>query len=126
MSSTRTTHVDAAHHVTITGTPAATRPSTTSRATATLTSVGDVIFRGCITPALLAAWETRIPPEARSHDPERRRCWISAEYLDVALALAERYHDVELVDGPRSRATRCLCRTAIAQLRQRARKAVAA
>lgn len=94
-----------------------------THATATLTSVGDVVFHHCITPALLDAWEARIPPEARSHDPERRRCWIAAEYLDVALALAERYHDVELIDGPRSRATHCLCRATLTQLRRRARRA---
>ncbi len=87
-----------------------------ARATARLTSVGDMVFSGCDHPQLLAAWEAAIPEAARTCDPGRRRWWFSAEYVDRALSLAERYHDVELVDGPRWRSTVCPCRGLVHQL----------
>ena len=86
------------------------------RATARLTSVGDVIFSGCDDPQLLAAWEAAIPAEARSCDPGRRRWWMSGEYADTALGLAEQFLDIQLVDGPRWRATLCPCRGALHQV----------
>ncbi len=89
-----------------------------ARAAARLTSVGDVIFTGCDDPQLLAAWEAVIPATARTFDPRRRRWWVSGEYADTALGLAERYTDVELIDSPRSRATLCPCRGALHQVRR--------
>ncbi len=89
-----------------------------ARATATLTTVGDAVFTGCDDPQLLAAWEAAIPESARTFDPRRRRWWFSGEYADTALGLAERYADIELIDGPRWRATACPCRGALHQLRR--------
>ncbi len=89
-----------------------------TRPTARLTTVGDVIFAGCDHPQLHEAWETAIPEDGRSFDHRRRRWWFAAEHVDRALALAERHHDVELIDGPRWRATFCPCRGAFQQLRR--------
>ncbi len=89
-----------------------------ARATARLTSVGDVVFSGCDHPQLLAAWEAAIPAAARTFDPRRRRWWVSGEYADTALGLAERYADIELVDGPRSRSSGCPCRGALYRVRR--------
>ncbi len=88
------------------------------RATATLTASGDAIFHNCDHPELLGAWAAAIPNDARTCDPERRRWWFPAEYVDLALALAERFLDIRLVDGPRSRATFCPCQGALHQLRR--------
>ncbi len=89
-----------------------------ARATATLTSCGDAVFHLEPPPELLAAWEAAIPEGARTFDPRCRRCWVSGEYADTALGLAERYADVELIDGPRWRATACPCRGALYQVRR--------
>ncbi len=89
-----------------------------ARATATLTSCGDAIFRLQPSPELLAAWAAAIPDDARSCDPERQRWWFAAEHVDRALALAERYADVALIDGPHSRSTFCPCQGALHQVRQ--------
>ena len=89
-----------------------------ARATATLTSVGDAIFHLEPCPELFAAWEAAIPEEARSFDHRRARWWFSAEYVDLALGLADRFLDVELVDGPRWRSTFCLCRGALHRVRR--------
>ncbi len=94
-----------------------------ARATATLTTVGDAVFTGCDDPQLLDAWAATIPAAARSCDPRRRRWWFAGEYADTALALAERYHDVELIDGPRWRSSTCPCRGALHQLRRLAGRA---
>ncbi len=88
------------------------------RPTAKLTSTGDAIFSHCDNPQLHAAWTTSIPEDARSCDPQRRRWWFAAEHVDRALAIAERYHDVELIDGPRSRSSGCPCRGALHRVRR--------
>ncbi len=88
------------------------------QATARLTTLGDVVFTGCDDPEIIAAWETAIPEGARSCDHQRRRWWFSGEYVDLALALAERHLDVELIDGPRWRSSTCVCRGALHQLRR--------
>ncbi len=89
-----------------------------TRPTATLTTTGDVVFAGCDHPELLAAWEATIPESARTFDHRRGRWWFSGEYADSALGLAERYADIELIDGPRWRATACPCRGALYQVRR--------
>ncbi len=89
-----------------------------ARATATLTACGDAVFHLEPPPALLAAWETAIPEDGRSFDHRRRRWWFSGEYADTALGLAERYADIELVDGPRSRSSGCPCRGALYRVRR--------
>ena len=89
-----------------------------ARATAALTSVGDAIFHVEPCPELFAVWEAAIPEEARTSDPERGRWWFSSEYLDLALGLAERFVDVELVDGPRWRSTPCPCQGALHRVRR--------
>ncbi len=91
-----------------------------ARATATLTSCGDVIFHGCDHPQLHDAWAAAIPEDGRSFDHRRRRWWFAAEHVDRALALAERHLDLDitLVDGPYSRATICPCRGALHQVRR--------
>ncbi len=88
------------------------------RATVRLTSTGNAIFSGCDHPELHAAWTTSIPESARSCDPQRRRWWFAAEYVDQALAIAERYDDVALIDGPRWRATACPCQGLVHRLRR--------
>ncbi len=89
-----------------------------TRATATLTSCGDAVFRGCDHPQLLAAWEAAIPEDARSFDHRRGRWWVSGEYADAALGLAERFLDVEVVDGPRWRSTICPCQGVLHRVRR--------
>ena len=89
-----------------------------ARATATLTSCGDVVFHLQPSPELLTAWQMAIPEAARTFDPRHRRWWVSGEYADLALALAERHTDVELIDGPRWRSSTCPCRGALHQLRR--------
>ncbi len=87
-----------------------------ARATATLTSCGDAVFRNCNHPELLARWRAAVPEDARTFDPRRGRWWFSAEYVDLALALAERYTDVELVDGPHWRSSTCPCQRLVYRL----------
>ncbi len=96
-----------------------------ARATATLTASGDVVFHNCDHPELVAAWEAAIPESGRSFDHRRGRWWVAAEHVDRALALAERHLDldIELVDGPYSRATFCPCRGALHQVRRLAGRA---
>ncbi|MDP9371682.1 MAG: hypothetical protein M3Q65_04345 [Chloroflexota bacterium] len=93
------------------------------RTTATLTTTGDVVFTGCDHPEVLAAQAASIPESERSIDPQRRRCWVSGEYLDLALSLAERYLDLTLIDGPRWRSSTCPCRGALYQVRRLAGRA---
>ena len=94
-----------------------------TRATATLTSTGNVIFRLHPSPELLAAWETTIPESERSLDHQRGRYWFSAEYVDLALGLAERFLDIELVNGPYSRSSLCPCQGALHHVRRLAGRA---
>ncbi len=94
-----------------------------TRATARLTSVGDVIFHLEPPPELLDGWAAAIPESARTFDPRRRRWWFAAEHVDRALALAERHADIELIDGPRWRSSGCPCRGALHQVRRLAGRA---
>ncbi len=94
-----------------------------TRATARLTTIGDVVFSGCDHPELIAAWRATIPETAQTFDPRRRRWWFAAEHVDRALDIAERYHDVELIDGPRWRSSTCVCRGTLHQLRRLAGRA---
>ncbi len=88
------------------------------RPTATLTACGDAVFHLDPPPELLDGWAATIPEGGRSFDHRRGRWWFAAEHVDQALGLAERFLDVELVDGPRWRATACPCRGALHQLRR--------
>ncbi len=88
------------------------------RATARLTTAGDAVFTGCDDPQLLAEWEAAIPADGRNLDHRRRRWWFAAEHVDRALDIAERYHDVELIDGPRWRSSGCPCRGALHRVRR--------
>ncbi len=89
-----------------------------TRATATLTACGDVVFHLEPPRELLDGWEAAIPADGRRFDHRRRRWWFAAEHVDRALALAERHLDITLVDGPYSRATACPCRGALYRVRR--------
>jgi hypothetical protein len=89
-----------------------------ARATARLTSAGNAVFSGCNHPQLLAAWEAAIAAATRSFDHRRGRLWVSGEFADTALGLAERFLDIQLIAGPRWRSTFCPCQGALHRVRR--------